>query len=35
MKLNHLNLAVDDVATARQFLQRHFGLRMVGKDLLF
>jgi catechol 2,3-dioxygenase-like lactoylglutathione lyase family enzyme len=31
MKLNHINLTVDDVPTARQFLQRHFDLRPVGE----
>jgi catechol 2,3-dioxygenase-like lactoylglutathione lyase family enzyme len=31
MKLNHLNLAVDDVPAARQFLERAFGLRPVGE----
>jgi len=30
VKLNHLNLAVSDVATAEQFLQKHFGLRSMG-----
>lgn len=27
MKLNHLNLAVSDVAEAQNFLQKYFGLR--------
>lgn len=31
MKLNHTNLAVNDVPTARQFLEQHFGLRPVGE----
>jgi lactoylglutathione lyase len=31
MKLNHIHLTVDDVPAARQFLQRHFGLRPVGE----
>jgi catechol 2,3-dioxygenase-like lactoylglutathione lyase family enzyme len=31
MKLNHINLAVGDVLAAREFLQRHFGLRPVGE----
>jgi lactoylglutathione lyase len=31
MKLNHMNLAVDDVPAARQFLEQHFGLRPVGE----
>jgi lactoylglutathione lyase len=31
MKLNHLNLAVDDVPAARQFLERAFDLRPVGE----
>ncbi len=30
MNLNHLNLAVDDVAAASAFLERHFGLRPAG-----
>lgn len=30
MKLNHLNLAVTDVAQAHDFLRRHFGLRDLG-----
>ncbi len=30
MKLNHLNLTVTDVALARSFLQKHFGLRPTG-----
>jgi catechol 2,3-dioxygenase-like lactoylglutathione lyase family enzyme len=40
MKLNHVNLTVDDVPAARQFLERHFGLRPYGEgrknfDVLF
>jgi len=40
MKLNHINLTVDDVPAARQFLERHFGLRPAGEghknfDMLF
>ncbi len=31
MKLNHVNLTVDDVLAARQFLERHFGLRPSGE----
>jgi catechol 2,3-dioxygenase-like lactoylglutathione lyase family enzyme len=31
VKLNHLNLAVDDVAKAHAFLQKHFGLRDMGR----
>jgi lactoylglutathione lyase len=31
MKLNHINLAVDDVPAARQFLERHFDLRRQGE----
>jgi catechol-2,3-dioxygenase len=31
MKLNHLNLAVDDVPVARQFLEQAFDLRPVGE----
>lgn len=31
MKLNHMNLAVDDVPAARQFLERSFDLRPVGE----
>ena len=31
MKLNHINLTVDDVPAARQFLERHFGLRPAGE----
>jgi catechol 2,3-dioxygenase-like lactoylglutathione lyase family enzyme len=30
VKLNHLHLAVDDVAAARGFLERYFGLRPAG-----
>lgn len=30
MKLNHLNLTVDDVAAAHQFLQTYFGLQDLG-----
>lgn len=33
MKLNHLNLTVDNVAETREFLERYFGLRgMVGDE---
>jgi len=40
MKLNHVNLTVDDVPAARQFLEQHFGLRPYGDghknfDVLF
>lgn len=40
MKLNHINLTVDDVPAARQFLEKHFGLRpmdegMKNFDVLF
>lgn len=40
MKLNHLNLTVDDVPAARAFLERYFGLRPYGEgqrnfDVLF
>jgi lactoylglutathione lyase len=40
MKLNHLNLTVDDVPAARAFLEKHFGLRPFGEgkknfDVLF
>ncbi len=40
MKLNHLNLTVDDVPAARSFLAKHFGLRpmdggMKNFDVLF
>jgi catechol 2,3-dioxygenase-like lactoylglutathione lyase family enzyme len=40
MKLNHVNLTVDDVPGARRFLERHFGLRPYGEgqknfDVLF
>jgi lactoylglutathione lyase len=40
MKLNHLNLTVDDVPAARAFLEKHFGLRPYGEgkknfDVLF
>lgn len=40
MKVNHINLTVDDVAGARQLLEKHFGLRApyAGKknfDVLF
>jgi catechol 2,3-dioxygenase-like lactoylglutathione lyase family enzyme len=31
MKLNHLNLTVDDVQAARAFLEKHFGLRPTAK----
>jgi catechol 2,3-dioxygenase-like lactoylglutathione lyase family enzyme len=30
VKLNHLNLAVTDVLTARDFLEKYFGLRSSG-----
>jgi lactoylglutathione lyase len=30
MKLNHLNLAVTDVAAAHQFLEKYFGLQSMG-----
>ena len=30
MKLNHLNLTVDDVQAAEAFLEKHFGLRPYG-----
>jgi len=30
MELNHLNLPVDDVPAASDFLERHFGLRPAG-----
>jgi S-adenosylmethionine:tRNA ribosyltransferase-isomerase len=32
MKLNHLNLTVTDVAKAHGFLQKHFGLRDMGRS---
>ena len=32
MKLNHLNLTVSDVAKAHDFLQKHFGLRDMGRS---
>jgi lactoylglutathione lyase len=40
MKLNHINLTVDDVAGARELLEKHFGMRApyAGKknfDVLF
>jgi lactoylglutathione lyase len=40
MKLNHLNLTVDDVPAAKRFLEQHFGLRPYGAgkqnfDVLF
>jgi catechol 2,3-dioxygenase-like lactoylglutathione lyase family enzyme len=40
MKLNHVNLTVDDVPAARRFLERHFGMRPSGEgqrsfDVLF
>jgi lactoylglutathione lyase len=40
MKLNHVNLTVDDVPGARRFLEKHFGLRPYGEgkknfDVLF
>jgi catechol 2,3-dioxygenase-like lactoylglutathione lyase family enzyme len=31
MKLNHVNLTVEDVPAARDFLARHFGLRPEGE----
>ncbi|WP_080832135.1 VOC family protein [Cohnella massiliensis] len=31
MKLNHLNLTVTDVAAARDFLQKYFGLKVAGE----
>jgi lactoylglutathione lyase len=31
MKFNHVNLVVDDVPVARQFLERAFDLRPVGE----
>jgi lactoylglutathione lyase len=31
VKLNHMNLAVDDVPATRQFLERNFDLRPVGE----
>jgi lactoylglutathione lyase len=30
MKLNHLNLTVNDVKAAREFLEKYFGLQTVG-----
>ena len=30
MKLNHLNLTVDDVAASRDFLETYFGMTCVG-----
>jgi catechol-2,3-dioxygenase len=30
VKLNHLNLTVDDVPTAHAFLEKYFGLRSMG-----
>ena len=40
MKLNHVNLTVDDVSAARAFLEKHFGMRPYGEgqknfDVLF
>jgi lactoylglutathione lyase len=40
MKLNHLNLTVDDVPGARRLLEKHFGMRSYGAgkknfDVLF
>ena len=32
MRLNHLNLAVDDVPGAKAFLMTYFGLRELGAD---
>lgn len=31
MKLNHVNLTVDDVPAAREFLQSYFGMRPAGE----
>jgi len=31
MRLNHINLAVDDVPAAKTFLERYFGLRACGE----
>ncbi|GGR02170.1 VOC family protein [Deinococcus ruber] len=31
MKLDHLNLSVEDVAATQTFLQKYFGLRSVGQ----
>jgi catechol-2,3-dioxygenase len=30
MKLNHINLTVEDVPSAHQFLEKYFGLRNMG-----
>jgi len=30
VKLNHVNLTVDDVSAARAFLEKHFGMRPYG-----
>jgi lactoylglutathione lyase len=40
MKLNHVNLTVDDVPGARRLLEKHFGMRPYGEgkknfDVLF
>ena len=32
MKLNHLNLAVTDVAAAEEFLTKYFGMRPIGAE---
>lgn len=34
MKLNHVNLTVDDVTAARQVLEQHFGLRPLAEPHL-
>jgi catechol 2,3-dioxygenase-like lactoylglutathione lyase family enzyme len=31
VKLNHVNLTVDDVPAARRFLERHLGMRRHGE----
>ena len=31
MKLNHVNLTVDDVPATRRLLEKHFGLRPMGE----
>jgi catechol 2,3-dioxygenase-like lactoylglutathione lyase family enzyme len=31
VKLNHVNLTVDDVSAARAFLEKHFGMRPYGE----
>jgi len=33
MKLNHVNLTVDDVPAARRFLVEHFGLRPIDEGM--